>query len=272
MALRPVDAFDPALRQRALSAVVLAVGAVVAVVVGGWLFAAVILAAVVIMAVEFAGLIASGSPLVIAATAAIPCVAIVLLEFGAPLAAFVVVLAGAGLTALVLRARRFGAADWVAGGILYLGIPALSVVWLRNDVVDGLHRVMWLLLVVWTTDVCAYFVGRSLGGPKLAPRISPGKTWSGLLGGLAGAGLIGGAAASAVGAGFWLAALTGAVLAIVAQVGDLFESGLKRHAGVKDSGHLIPGHGGLLDRIDGLVFAAPVFASILWLTGRVGMP
>ena len=119
------------------------------------------------------------------------------------------------------------------------------------------------------TDICAYFVGRSIGGPKLAPRISPGKTWAGLLGGMGGAGLIGGLVALAGGAGFWLAAPVAIVLAVVAQVGDLFESLLKRAAGVKDSGHLIPGHGGLLDRIDGLVFAAPVFAGLVWL-GALG--
>jgi phosphatidate cytidylyltransferase len=131
---------------------------------------------------------------------------------------------------------------------------------------------VWLLLVVWTTDIGAYFAGRSIGGPKLAPRISPGKTWAGLVGGMAAAGLVGGLLTALAGAGFWLAAGLGALLAAVAQAGDLFESRLKRHAGVKDSGHLIPGHGGLLDRIDGLVFAAPTFALVVALMGQGAAP
>ena len=146
----------------------------------------------------------------------------------------------------------------------------MALVWLRADAPGGMQHVIWLLMVIWATDICAYLVGRTVGGPKLAPRISPGKTWSGLLGGVAGASLLGGFAAQALGAGYWFAAAVGGCLAVIGQVGDLFESALKRRAGVKDSGHLIPGHGGLLDRIDGLVFAAPVFAGLVWLGMRSG--
>ena len=157
-----------------------------------------------------------------------------------------------------------------AGGALYVGVPACALVWLRADVPGGMQHLIWLLIVIWATDICAYLVGRTVGGPKLAPRISPGKTWSGLLGGVAGATLLGGVVAHALGAGYWLAAAVGGCLAVVGQVGDLFESALKRQAGVKDSGHLIPGHGGLLDRIDGLVFAAPVFAGLIWFGLQAG--
>lgn len=267
--------FDPALPQRILSSLVLIAGALVVVLAGGWLFVAAVLAAAVIMAVEWARLAGAAPPTggVITAVAA-----------GAPIIAVLALAAGAGSWALaaVLLAPLLGIGvaaslggdhlDRVAGGAVYVGLPALALVWLRSDVAAGAAYVLWLLLVVWCTDICAYFVGRSIGGPKLWPRISPGKTWAGLLGGIGGAGLIGGLAALAAGAGFWFAAATASVLAVVAQIGDLFESALKREAGVKDSGHLIPGHGGLLDRIDGLVFAAPVFAGLIWLGAAGGLP
>lgn len=267
MALRPVDSFDPALRQRVLSAVVLALAAAVAVLVGGWLFAGLVLLAVLIMAYEWAVLAAPHAPWPMAAAmGAVAWLAILALQLGAPLTAATVALVGPVLAAGVLRLLAAGHLGRAALGGLYVGVPALSLVWLRNEVPGGREHVMWLLLVVWSTDVCAYFVGRTLGGPKLAPRISPGKTWAGLLGGIAGAALLGGLAGWAVGAGFGFPAAIAVVLAVVSQAGDLFESGLKRRAGVKDSGHLIPGHGGLLDRIDGLVFAAPALAVIVWLS------
>lgn len=272
MALRLASPFDAALRQRVLSALVLALGALVAVAAGGWLFTAVVLVAVVIMAREWAGLTAAAAPLpVVAAATIVPCAAILALGLGAPATAVAIMLLGPVLAAAIVLLLRNGPPNQVAGGAFYVGVPTLSLVWLRNGVAGGLEHVLWLLLVVWATDVCAYFVGRTFGGPRLAPRISPGKTWSGLLGGMGGAGLLGGLAAWLAGAGFWFAAGMGTVLAVVAQAGDLFESTLKRRAGVKDSGRLIPGHGGLLDRIDGLAFAVPVFAAIVWLMGRGGM-
>ncbi|MCB2052768.1 MAG: phosphatidate cytidylyltransferase [Geminicoccaceae bacterium] len=150
------------------------------------------------------------------------------------------------------------------GASIYLGVPALCILWLR-DQPEGFALVLWLVAIVAAADSFAYFVGSTLGGPRLAPRISPGKTWSGLIGGVAGAALVGGAAA-------WLlhwtvpaAAALAAMLALVSQAGDLFESWMKRRAGVKDSGALIPGHGGLLDRLDGYLFAVPVLTVILAL-------
>ena len=147
-------------------------------------------------------------------------------------------------------------------GIPYVSLPVLALVLLREDSAWGVHAIMWLMLVVWSTDSFAYFTGRILGGPKLAPKMSPKKTWSGLLGGMTGA-----AAVSAVYAVTWLQgwlalATVAAALAAIAQLGDIFESALKRHFGVKDSGTLIPGHGGVLDRVDGLV-AAGVVAAII---------
>lgn len=152
---------------------------------------------------------------------------------------------------------------WPVLGIPYIALAALSVIVLRNSGDHGLLSVYWLLFVVWGADTFAYFAGRTIGGPKLMPSISPRKTWAGL-----GGAIVGGILCSmvfALAAGLpsivWLAAM-GALLAVVEQAGDFFESALKRRAGVKDSSALIPGHGGMLDRVDGLVAAAMAAAMI----------
>lgn len=153
---------------------------------------------------------------------------------------------------------------WVVAGAAYVGLSALAFVILRGETASGMLAIMWLFAVVWAADICAYFAGRLIGGPKLAPRLSPKKTWAGLWGAIAG-GIIAGLAV-ALGAGlpgFLALGLLGGLLAVVEQMGDLFESALKRHYGVKDSGRLIPGHGGVLDRVDGLVAAALVLAVIV---------
>ncbi len=154
-----------------------------------------------------------------------------------------------------------GRAPWLGFGVLYVATATLALMRLRNDPEGGLAIVLWLLFVVWATDSCAYFVGRSVGGPRMAPRISPNKTWSGLLGGVVGAALVGLAADLILDHGQTgsMMALSG-FLAIVAQLGDLLESQLKRRFDAKDSSHLIPGHGGLLDRADGLLSASLVVA------------
>ncbi len=138
--------------------------------------------------------------------------------------------------------------------IVYVLAALVALLWLRHQPGSGRETVLWVVAVVWATDIGAYFLGKFAGGVKLAPRISPGKTWSGLIGGMCWAAVASAAMGLAFeqGATFGLAAI-GVVLAIVAQMGDLLESAAKRDAGVKDSGHLIPGHGGVLDRIDGLV-------------------
>jgi phosphatidate cytidylyltransferase len=155
---------------------------------------------------------------------------------------------------LGLATRRLA----MAWGFLYLAIPAFAALVLEW-VWFGLT--FWVMIVTWATDIFAYFAGRALGGPKLAPPISPNKTWAGLLGGIVGAGLFGWLAADFFQLGLpflWL----GAPMAVLAQAGDLYESWVKRKAGVKDSGRLLPGHGGLLDRLDGLL---PVLAATLLL-------
>jgi phosphatidate cytidylyltransferase len=163
---------------------------------------------------------------------------------------------------------------WRLAGMCYAAVPCASVIWLREysfagKADGGACALLYLLLVVWATDIGAYFAGRQFGGPKLAPTISPKKTWAGLAGGMTAAMLVGGIAHSVTPfpGSLWLCIIMGGVLAVISQAGDLFESWVKRRAGAKDSGTLIPGHGGLLDRIDGLLFAAPVFAWALAIAG-----
>jgi phosphatidate cytidylyltransferase len=148
---------------------------------------------------------------------------------------------------------------WYAGGFLYALIPALALLWIRERDAHGLELLMWVFIVTWSTDIGAYFTGRSLGKRKLAPSISPGKTVEGLYGGIAAATLLGGAWAAATHLDLALLALA-PVCAVAAQAGDLFESGMKRRAGIKDSGFWLPGHGGILDRLDGLVPVAVLTA------------
>ncbi|HEV7254588.1 MAG TPA: phosphatidate cytidylyltransferase [Mesorhizobium sp.] len=151
----------------------------------------------------------------------------------------------------------FGRWGWTTAGLAYALASALPLALLRGDAAAGLATVLLLFAVVWATDILAYFVGRALGGPKLAPAISPGKTWSGALGGAAGAVLAGLLTGWLLGirlsAGLVAVLL---ILSVVSQAGDLFESWVKRRFAAKDSGAIIPGHGGVMDRVDGLVAAA----------------
>jgi phosphatidate cytidylyltransferase len=176
-------------------------------------------------------------------------------------------LAVGSMAAAVTATRRRPAESFRSGlGVAYLGAACLGLLWLRQDPLSGRDIVFWLLAVVWATDIGGYFVGRGLGGPKLAPAISPNKTWAGLAGAVLGAGLVGLAAALWRGQGDIVSLVViSAALAVIAQAGDLFESSLKRRAGVKDSSHLIPGHGGLLDRVDGLLAACLALAALMWL-------
>jgi phosphatidate cytidylyltransferase len=182
--------------------------------------------------------------------------------------AFSVFAGGAALTAGLASRHQH---RWrLTAGIPYAGIGATALLWLRADAATGLVNLLFLLLLVWASDIGAYMTGRLVGGPKLAPRVSPGKTWSGAVGGLI----------AAVGAGMLVAYVShnlsqpsrtcaiAALLGITAQAGDLFESLIKRQFGVKDSGNLIPGHGGLLDRVDALLTAGPVAALLALIAGR----
>lgn len=254
-----------ALTLRVLSALVLIPAALACLFAGAWPFAGLVALATCLMAHEWHALSTPQAAGGLTAASAVALVAAI----GATAAGRLdlAVAAGAcGIAAMAILARLRGrCAAWPVLGLLYALVPALALVWLRGVDRVGTHLVLWLLLVVWAVDIGAYAVGRTIGGPKLAPRVSPGKTWSGLAGGAA-AGALAAAAAGAwlgLGAPGALAAL-GAALALAEQAGDLAESAFKRRFGAKDSGRLIPGHGGLLDRLDGLVTVAPVVALLVW--------
>lgn len=181
----------------------------------------------------------------------------------APIAAgpdfFALGLIAAAAFFIVIAHRR----PTLALGAIYVGLPILALLLIRNQE-EGLVFTFWALALVWVCDIGAYFSGRAIGGPKLAPAISPNKTLAGLAGGVLLAGAFGAAMHVLYGLP-WRLTLATPVLAIVAQGGDLFESWLKRRAGVKDSGTLLPGHGGILDRLDGLVPVAPLAALLVIL-------
>jgi phosphatidate cytidylyltransferase len=194
----------------------------------------------------------------------------------------VIGLEGALLTIAVIAALSAGLALWRARGgpawrflgVAYVSLPPIALVMLREDPNFGIAAILLVMLMVWAADTFAYFAGRIIGGPKLAPRISPKKTWAGLAGAMAGSAL----AALGVGLALGLRGLLGlvafaAVMAVVEQAGDLFKSAMKRHYGVKDSGKLIPGHGGVIDRVDGLVAvatAAAIIGGVRYGVGNAG--
>jgi phosphatidate cytidylyltransferase len=149
----------------------------------------------------------------------------------------------------------------LAAGVFYAGFPALAIIYIR-EIDNGILIVFWTLALVWATDIGAYFSGRAIGGPKLAPQYSPNKTWAGLIGGVALTAVVSYVLHLYWGLPFYLVLLS-IPLAVLAQMGDLFESGLKRKAGAKDSGTIFPGHGGVMDRLDGLIPVAPVVALIM---------
>jgi phosphatidate cytidylyltransferase len=203
---------------------------------------------------------AAGPAMILAAGAAVIVTEQTLLRFG-----FLVLLAGAGILLLRDGPVRY----WTAGGLLWIGLAMSSVEGLRADPVYGFEAVLWLFLVVIASDVGGYFGGRLIGGPKLWPRLSPKKTWAGALSGV---GL-----AAATGALFarWTTgtfasevATVSGLIAVVAQTGDLMESAVKRRFGAKDASALLPGHGGVLDRLDGLMAAALVAAAITFARGK----
>lgn len=173
-------------------------------------------------------------------------------------------LAGAAFfVAIVTRAPK------LALGVLYAGVPVLGLIVIRRQIgPDGLVWTAWALGLVWATDIGAYFAGRAIGGPKLWPAVSPNKTWAGLIGGVLAASALGAALHGLAGLPLRLTLAT-PLLAALAQGGDLYESALKRRAGVKDSGTLLPGHGGVMDRLDGLVPVAPLAAVLVVLPSIV---
>lgn len=182
-------------------------------------------------------------------------------------------LAAAGALAALVLARALGrlAPAWAGLGMLYVALPVVALVWLRGHDASGERMILWLVLAVAASDTGAFFAGRLIGGPLLAPRISPKKTWAGLGGAVASSALVGAGMAMLDPAAPPppVLALAGGLLAVVAQAGDLAESAFKRHFGAKDASGLIPGHGGMMDRVDGLVAAALALSLFQWASSGV---
>ncbi len=254
------------LRQRILSAVILAPIAIAAVWVGSWAFVALAALAGGLLAWEWTRLCSGqfGLPGVLLAGMA---VLVAILGRASPLGALAVIAVALVAVPVADRAKARGTA-WMIAGVLYIGLPCLALVWLREQ---GRETLFWLLFLVWATDIGAYAAGRSIGGPKLLPQVSPKKTWAGLLGGVLSAAVVGAVTGYGVDDSPWILAGLSGGLAVVAQGGDLAESWVKRHFGVKDSSAIIPGHGGVLDRLDGLLVTAPVVA-LICLTFGGGLP
>ncbi len=262
---------------RCLSAAVLIPVALAAVWAGGAWLAAMLLAVAGLMAKEWVDVCltrgvdappwaASPNPAAVVFLGAVV-LAGVAATLGRLLPAFVILAAG-GIAVATLTGLRRRADDVILTlGLAYITIPIIAVTWLAHDIDYGTKILFWVLAVVWVTDIGAYFAGNLLGGPKLAPSVSPSKTWSGLFGGL-----IAAAALAAAAGGMGFTPLNGrfvtlsVLVSLVAQGGDLLESRLKRHFEVKDFGTIIPGHGGVLDRVDGLMTAFPFVAGVqLWM-------
>lgn len=241
---------------RVASALVLAAIALGAVVTGPWTFVLLVVAAGGAVAWEW-GRLVRGTGLdgiAIVQATAVAAVAIVV-TLGRPGFALIALACAGGL--ISLASLSSGKPVWSLAGLAYAALPAWALVWLRSDSDLGVAALLYLFAVAWTTDTASYVAGTLMGGPKLAPSISPHKTWSGLIVGVLAPALIGSAFALALkGTSGLRLALVSVAIAAACQIGDLSESALKRRFGAKDMSHLIPGHGGLLDRIDGLLIAA----------------
>ena len=247
------------LRQRVVSAIVLVAVALALTWAGGvWyrLLAAAIAAAVLYEWTAMAMAEEAGQAHR-AVLAALLAGLLIMLLFGFSIASLLLMLVCAAAAGAVHAARE-KAGFWPVAGLAYAGLCAVSLSALRGGDAAGLAATLFLFAVVWATDIAAYFTGGTFGGPKLAPSISPGKTWSGAVGGTAAAIVAGLAVAALYGSslGWGALFLLALALSVVSQVGDLFESSLKRRFGAKDSSQLIPGHGGVMDRVDGLAAAA----------------
>jgi phosphatidate cytidylyltransferase len=249
---RPV----PELALRVISAAVMLVLVLGATFAGGAWFVAFCAIAVVFVAMEFSALTRLSLPKGFApAILAFSVITIAAWFLAGPRVAFLLFLAEFGALALAQAATH--GKLWAASGLAYSVLPFLALSLLRGDSEKGLHAILFVFAVVFAADTFAYFAGRAIGGPKLAPAISPNKTWSGFIGGLIGSVVVAlillrifGYSPGLLPIGFALG------ISFVSQMGDLFESWIKRRFGKKDSGAMIPGHGGLLDRIDGLIFAS----------------
>jgi phosphatidate cytidylyltransferase len=269
--LRAVGSRGGELALRVCSALVLVPIAIGTAYLGGWPFAVFWGLAAMGVLWEWISLVArSDHRTVLMTGGASLALAVALVATGHLLAA-VIVLAISTLGVAALAPAKWR--TWIAAGVPYAGALGVAPVVLRSDSEDGFLAVIFLFAIVWTTDVVAYFSGRAIGGPKLMAQVSPKKTWSGAIGGTLAAVIVAFVLAKVLAlSGLFAIAMLAVVLSICAQGGDLFESFLKRRFGAKDSGHLIPGHGGLMDRLDGFITASVVAALIGLLRGGFEAP
>jgi phosphatidate cytidylyltransferase len=254
------------LMTRVIVAMVLAPAAIAIAYAGGWIWTALVTLAAIGLYVEWLMIVGAGRKTGVVASGVIAlAIAGFCLALGRIDASLVASVLGLVAVALLSPERR----SWIATGFFYAAAAEIGSVLVRLDQAWGFVALMLILLVVWVTDIGGYFAGRGIGGPKLWPRVSPKKTWAGAVGGFA-ASLVVAEAFVAFGLGdTGPTLLLGAVLSIASQLGDLFESAVKRRFGVKDSSHVIPGHGGLLDRLDGYVAAVVLAAIFGFLRGGV---
>jgi len=270
---QPARRFDwTNLGLRAASAVVLIPAAVAAVYFGGWVLLLLVAVSVSLLALEWGGMSAPGAPIRVAAAVTVAIlVALFAAYYGHYRSAWVLGAVGALVAAVVGRSLSERPAD-TAYGVVYIAPAAIALFWMRN-MPHGISWTIMLFAVTWAADIFAFAVGSAVKGPKLWPRFSPNKTWSGFFGGLVGAMVTAMLVSRFTDAKltFLAAALVGVAGGLATMAGDLWESMLKRRFGVKDSGDLIPGHGGLLDRVDGLMFAVVVVAAarLLELRGYI---
>ena len=260
---------------RILTAIILAIAAVAAVYAGGTAFLAVVTALTAIVVFEWIKMScprrSPGTLLLAVATVALSGAAFAVWGAGIALA----VGAGGAVTVGAIAKTERNSPLWTAAGVFIFVLSMVSIIWLRAEEATGLATIYWLFVVVWATDSGAYIFGKLIGGARLAPLVSPNKTWAGALGGLATGALMGvvvtiilqavGLLGSAV--ELPVIAVASALLSLCSQAGDLAESGVKRHFGVKDSGAWLPGHGGALDRLDSLILVAPILAFAVLLAG-----
>ncbi|MCW2307610.1 phosphatidate cytidylyltransferase [Rhodobium gokarnense] len=267
----PVQPKKQELLLRVASAIVLIPLAVAATWFGGLFYAGLIVLGTAIVFLEWASITIRGaSKIGVGIVAAVTVGAVAASAVLGPVPGLALIAVATGILFMLVRLVR--ASFGLATGLLYAGLGGIALVSLRAGPL-GLAAVLFLFAVVWASDIAAYFTGRTLGGPKLWPKVSPNKTWSGAIGGLvigvaAGIGVV---IAVGLPVGIGVAA-TAALLSIAGQLGDLFESAIKRRVGRKDSGSLIPGHGGLMDRVDALIAAAILGALIGWLRGGLFHP